>query len=131
MTVFLGLRTIVYPAPDLAASTAWYTALLGVGPYFEAPYYVGFDVGGYELALQPGLDPVAGPITYWGVADAEAALDVLLAAGAAADGPVRDVGGGIHVATVRDPAGCALGVIENPHFAPQPVDEAALAGPGR
>ena len=62
--MFLGLRTVIYPAPDLAASKAWYTALLGVEPYFDEPFYVGFDVGGYELGLHP---ETRGAETYWGV----------------------------------------------------------------
>ena len=64
--MFLGLRTVIYPAPDLAASKAWYTALLGVEPYFDEPFYVGFDVGGYELGLHPETDAAE---TYWGVED--------------------------------------------------------------
>ncbi len=51
--MFLGLRTVIYPAPDLAAAKAWYTRLLGVEPYFDEPFYVGFSVAGYELALGP------------------------------------------------------------------------------
>ncbi|WP_106402347.1 VOC family protein [Actinocorallia populi] len=118
--MLLGLRTIVYPAADLAAATEWYTRLLGFAPYFEEPYYVGFDVGGYELALQPphllGGDT---PITYWGVPDIGTALARLLEHGATEHGPVRDVGGGIRVATVLTPQGTVFGVIENPHFAPR------------
>jgi catechol 2,3-dioxygenase-like lactoylglutathione lyase family enzyme len=60
--MFLGLRTVIYPAPDLAASKAWYTALLGVEPYFDEPFYVGFDVGGYELGLNPDNEVAE---TYW------------------------------------------------------------------
>ncbi len=59
--MFLGLRTIVYPAPDLAASKAWWTEALGIEPYFDEPFYVGFNPGGYELGLNPAGDPAAGP----------------------------------------------------------------------
>lgn len=114
--MFLGLRTAIYPAPDLAASKAWFSAVLGVAPYFDEPFYVGFDVAGYELALDPNGDPATGPITYWGVADAASALARLLEAGATRRDDVRDVGGGIRVATVLEPAGSILGIIENPHF---------------
>jgi catechol 2,3-dioxygenase-like lactoylglutathione lyase family enzyme len=114
--MFLGLRTVIYPAPDLQASKAWFTRLLGAEPYFDEPFYVGFDVGGYELGLQPDADPRAGAVSYWGVPDADAALAALLEAGAAPREPVTDVGGGIRVATVLEPAGTVLGVIENPHF---------------
>jgi len=128
--MFLGLRTVIYPAPDLAASKAWFTKLLGVQPYFDEPFYVGFTVAGYELALDPSGDPNTGPVTYWGVADADTALAQLLAAGAAPRGQVQEVGDGIRVATVLEPGGTVLGVIENPHFqltaTPTPT-----AGPGR
>ncbi len=111
--MFLGLRTVIYPAPDLAAAKAWYTALLGVEPYFDEPFYVGFEVGGYELGLNPDNDVAE---TYWGVADIEAAHAALLAAGAVARSPVTDVGEGIRVATVLETSGAVLGIIENPHF---------------
>jgi predicted enzyme related to lactoylglutathione lyase len=115
--MFLGLRTVIYPAPDLDALKRWYAELLGIEPYFDQPFYVGFNVAGYELALDPDGAVEAGPRTYWGVADADAALARLLAAGAVIDEGVRDVGDGIRVATVRDPAGSIIGIIENPHFA--------------
>lgn len=111
-----GLRTIVYPAPDLDAAKAWFAAVAGRAPYFDEPFYVGFEVGGYELGLDPGADPADGPVTYWGVADAEAALAELLAHGATVHQPVRDVGDGILVASVRTPQDFLMGVIVNPHF---------------
>lgn len=127
--MFLGLRTIIYPAPSLTESKAWFAALLGIEPYFDEAFYVGFSVNGYELALDPNADPARGPITYWGVADADAAYGRLLAAGATADQGVSDVGGDIRVAIVRLPhGGGPLGVIENPHFAATAVNS---AGPGR
>lgn len=128
--MFLGLRTVVYPAPDLAASRAWFAGLLEAEPYFDERFYVGFAVAGYELALDPNADPVAGPVTYWGVADADAALARLLDAVAAERGAVRDVGEGIRVATVLEPGGAVLGVIENPNFQ-LPEQTASTDGPGR
>jgi catechol 2,3-dioxygenase-like lactoylglutathione lyase family enzyme len=115
--MFLGLRTVIYPAPDLDVSKAWFTQVLGTKPYFDEPFYVGFNVQGYELALDPQGDPAAGPVTYWGVGDADAALAQLLAAGARAHGEVQDVGDGIRTASVLEPGGTVLGIIENPHFA--------------
>ena len=76
-----GLRTVVYPVADLTAAKAWYTDLLGQRPYFDEPFYVGFTVGGYELGLMPAEDG-GSSITYWGVPDADAAYDALLARGA-------------------------------------------------
>lgn len=114
--MFLGLRTVIHPAPDLAAAKALFTRLLGVDPYFDQPFYVGFDVAGYELGLDPDADPSRGPVAYWGVEDADAGLAHLLAAGAEPAAPVRDVGEGIRVARVTVPGSGPLGIIENPHF---------------
>ena len=61
--MFLGLRTVVYSAPDLAASKAWWTEVLGVPPYFDEPFFVGFNPGGFELGLDPAADPAAAPRT--------------------------------------------------------------------
>ena len=114
-----GLRTTIYQVADLARAKAWYQDILGVAPYFDQPFYVGFAVGGFELGLQadrPAQTPVENVVAYWGVTDVAAALARLLAAGASAHGPVQDVGQGIQVATVRDPFGNVLGLINNPHF---------------
>lgn len=117
-----GLRTVGYQVADLKAATRWYSELLGYGPYFDEPFYVGFDVGGYELGLQPAGDEapagVGGDTAYWGVADVPGALEQLTAAGATVLQAAQDVGGGIVVGSVRDPFGNVLGVIDNPHFAP-------------
>lgn len=114
-----GLRTVIYKVPDLAAAKAWYSRILGIEPYFAEPFYVGFQVGGFELGLDPHMGdagPGGGVVPYWGVADAAAAHATLLAEGAQAREPVTDVGGGIQVATVKDPFGNVFGIIENPHF---------------
>lgn len=117
---FQGLRTVIYHAPDLAKAKAWYAAVLGIQPYFDQPFYVGFNIGGYELALDPdaGNTPggPAGAVTYWGVADAQAAFDRLISLGAGGRSAVQDVGAGIRVATVFDPFGNIFGIIQNPHF---------------
>jgi catechol 2,3-dioxygenase-like lactoylglutathione lyase family enzyme len=127
--MFLGLRTVIYPAPDLDASKAWFTTLLGVGPYFDQPFYVGYHVGGYELGLDPNADPATGAQSYWGVPDIHAAYRTLLAAGARRHTQVTETGDGIKVAGVLEPGGAFLGLIENPHFRlPDPPDS---AGPGR
>ncbi|HET9978493.1 MAG TPA: VOC family protein [Burkholderiaceae bacterium] len=120
MTLLLGLRSAIYPAPDLARAKAWYAEVLGQAPYFDQPFYVGFEVGGFELGLLPDAVPgVTGAQALWGVADAAAAHERLLALGATALEPVKDVGGGIKVAAVIDPFGNRLGIIENPHFDPR------------
>jgi predicted enzyme related to lactoylglutathione lyase len=115
--MILGLRSVIYPAPDLAAAKAWYQQVLGRAPYFDQPFYVGFNVGGFELGLVPDAVPgSAGPQPLWGVASADDALARLLAIGATALEPVTEVGGGIRVAAVTDPFGNRFGIIENPHF---------------
>jgi len=116
---FLGLRTAIYYVPDMAQATAWYRSVLGIDPYFDQPFYVGFNVGGYELGLHPTGEGKPGPggtVAYWGVQEIEAAHARLLKLGAREHNAVQDVGGGIRVATVLDPFGNVLGVIENPHF---------------
>ena len=117
--MFLGLRTVIYHAPDLAKAKAWYTAAFGVAPYFDEPFYVGFQVGGFELGLDPDVSGVTvgnNAVAYWGVADIERAHAHLLAHGARESQPVKDVGGDIRVATVVDPFGNVVGLIQNPHF---------------
>ncbi len=115
--MILGLRTALYPAPDLAAAKKWYSEVLGQAPSFDAPYYVGFSVGGFELGLVPDGQPgTAGAQPLWGVADIVAAYSRLLELGATALEVVTDVGEGIRVAAVTDPFGNRFGIIENPHF---------------
>ena len=113
-----GLRTVVYPVGDLAKAKAWYSAALEQAPYFDEPFYVGFNVGGYELGLVPQNTAAgqAGPMPYWGVPDAEAAYARLIELGAHPCEAVHDVGGGILLGFVLDPFGNQLGVIQNPHF---------------
>ncbi len=115
-TELLGLRTVIYPAPDLEAAKAWWTEFLGFEPYFDEPFYVGFDPGGYELGLLPDADPAEGALTYWGVDDVNSAVDSALEAGATLDAEPTDVGEGIITASVRTPDGCIVGFIYNPHF---------------
>lgn len=116
MSAFLGLRTAIYAAPDIEAARTWYSEVLGRGPYFDEPFYVGFNVAGFELGMVPDAEPATEAIAYWGVPDARATYERLLDQGAKAYQKPQDVGGGIITAAVRDPFGNALGIIENPHF---------------
>lgn len=132
--MFLGLRTVIYRAPDLDRSKAWWAELLGFAPYFDEPFYVGFNVGGYELGLDPNSTAPAGgggATAYWGVGDVDAALARIVARGGTVVAPVQEVGGGIRVATVADPAGNWIGLIENPHFALPESAPSATEGKGR
>jgi lactoylglutathione lyase len=118
--MFLGLRTAAYHVSDITQARDWYSSVLGFAPYFDQPFYVGFNVGGYELGLQPSaaesVNKAEGVVAYWGVEDAAAALTHLLAKGATLHEEVQDVGGDIKVASVKDPFGNIFGVIQNPNF---------------
>ena len=119
-SAFLGLRTVVYYVPDLARARDWYAVALGIKPYFDTPYYVGFNVGGFELGLHPeesgGKAGPGGGVAYWGVPDIASAWTALAAHGARQVSAPEDVGEGIKVASLVDPFGNSLGIIENPHF---------------
>jgi catechol 2,3-dioxygenase-like lactoylglutathione lyase family enzyme len=112
----LGLRTVIYPAQDLAAAKTWWSHLLGEGPYFDEAFYVGFNVGGYELGLLPDADPADGALTYWGVDDVPSAVSAAIADGAFEHAGASEVGDGIVTASVRTPDGSIVGFIFNPHF---------------
>lgn len=117
--MFLGLRTVIYMVDDLAKAKAWYSTLLGMDPYFDEAFYVGYEVGGYELGLHPkGAEIKAGstPVSYWGVANIEEAFAKMKALGAKEYEAIQDVGGGIKVAAFFDPFENIIGIIENPHF---------------
>jgi catechol 2,3-dioxygenase-like lactoylglutathione lyase family enzyme len=119
MTVSLGgLRTVIYPTNDLAASKEWWTAALGQGPYFDEPFYVGYELAGYELGLLPDANVADGCLTYWAVEDVAAAVGALVESGASVHTAASEVGDGIVTATVRTPDGNILGLIVNPHFRP-------------
>jgi predicted enzyme related to lactoylglutathione lyase len=117
---FQGLRTVIYHAPDLAKTKAWYAEVLAIEPYFDQPFYVGFNVAGYELGLDPDASSTpgskSGAVVYWGVTNADASVRRLISLGATERSAVQEVGEGIRVATVFDPFGNIFGIIENPHF---------------
>jgi predicted enzyme related to lactoylglutathione lyase len=111
-----GIKTVLHPVSDLAKAKVVYAALLGVEPQADADYYVGFDVAGQHIGLVPGGGPqhMTSPVAYWHVRDIEAKLAEVTAAGASLKEPVRDVGGGRLVATVTDPDGNVLGLLQDP-----------------
>jgi len=120
MGQFLGLRTVIYGASELAEAKAWYSMVLEQEPYFDEEYYVGFNVGGFELGLNPDARSVIsradGVVAYWGVADMAAQVERLNALGARQHSEVENVGDDILVATFLDPFGNVFGLIENKHF---------------
>ena len=111
-----GIKTVLHPVSDLARAKAVYTALLGVEPQHDAPYYVGYDVEGQHVGLVPGGGPqgMTSPVAFWEVPDIEAKLAEVTAAGAKVTEAAHDVGGGRLVATVADPDGNLLGLLQDP-----------------
>jgi predicted enzyme related to lactoylglutathione lyase len=119
-TMIKGLGTVIYPVSDLTRAKAWYAKAFQQQPYFDQPFYVGFNIAGYELGLDPdsaeGKPGLGGGLAYWRVTDIEAAIAHFVGIGARVVAPVRDVGDRVKVATVADPFGNSIGLIENPHF---------------
>lgn len=110
-----GIKTVLHPVSDLTAAKAIYTALLGVAPQTDSPYYVGFDAEGQHIGLVPdgGPQSMTTPVAYWHVSDMEAKLAELTAVGATVREPAHEVGGGRLVATVTDTDGNILGLIQD------------------
>ena len=117
--MFQGLRTVIYKVDDLERAKEFYSSIVGFGPYFDQPFYVGFNVGGFELGLDPdtsGVEKGTNEIVYWGVTDIENAVEKIKSIGAEFVQDATDVGEGIKVASFKDPFGNVIGIIENPHF---------------
>jgi len=112
-----GLRTVAYPVADLAAAKAWYSKVFDTAPYFDQPFYVGFNIGGFELGLIPDAKPaLAGSMVYWGVDNIAAEVERIVALGATVHGAIQDVGENIKTVELADPFGNLLCLIDNPHF---------------
>ncbi|MFI9424811.1 VOC family protein [Streptomyces achromogenes] len=111
-----GLQTIIYPVKDLDRAKALFGALLGVEPYAEEPYYVGYKAAGQDVGLDPSghAKGMTGPVPYWHVTDLRERLAALLAAGAELLQDAQDVGGGRLIAFVKDPDGNHLGLLQDP-----------------
>jgi predicted enzyme related to lactoylglutathione lyase len=111
-----GMKTILYPVKDLAAAKSLYGVLLGVAPVMDEPYYVGYNVDGQDVGLDPNghSKGMVGPLGYWHVDDMAQTLDALLGAGAEQEQEVTDVGGGKLIATVKDTEGNLIGLLQQP-----------------
>ena len=111
-----GIKTVLHPVSDLAKAKEVYTALLGIPPQADVPYYVGYDVVGQHIGLVPaaGAQGMTSPVAYWHVSDIEAKVAEVTAAGATVKEPARDVGGGRLVASFTDPDGNVLGLLQDP-----------------
>ena len=116
----LGLRTCIYKVGDLQKAKAWYAKVFETEAYFDEPFYVGFNIGGYELGLLPEENPTIekapSVLTYWGVEDIEKEYQKILDHGATEHEKPTNVGGELMVSTVKDPWGNLVGLIYNPHF---------------
>lgn len=110
------LATIVYPVKDLGKAKALYSALLGKAPAQDNAYYVGFQIGNQQFGLDPNghQSGLSGPVTFWTVADIRQSLATLLEAGAIMVQDVKDVGGGMLMASVRDADNNDIGLLQNP-----------------
>ena len=120
MKKILGLRTTIYTVPDLEKAKDWYSLAFETQPYFDEEFYVGFNIAGYELGLQPeqksSAAKTANVKTYWGVENIEEVYERFLQLGALPCEKPQNVGGQIKVASVKDPFGNVIGIIYNPHF---------------
>lgn len=116
----LGLRTTIYKVPDLEKGKEWYSNAFGTKPYFDEPFYVGFNIGGYELGLLP--EEKENPknsenvLAYWGVEDIHSEYEHMIKSGATDHEKPTNVGGELMVASIRDPWGNVIGLIFNPDF---------------
>ena len=110
-----GIKTVLHPVTDLTAAKSVYTALLGVEPVADAPYYVGYETAGQQIGLVPasGSQGMTSPVAFWHVSDIDAKLAEVTAAGATVKESARDVGGGRLVATFTDPDGNVLGLLQD------------------
>lgn len=115
--MMLGLRTTVYRVEDLEAAKKWYSKAFKTKPYFDEPFYVGFNIGGYELGLQPDKSKKGDSvISYWGVEDIQGEYSRLIELGAAEHEKPMNVGGELMVCSIKDPWGNIIGLIYNPYF---------------
>jgi lactoylglutathione lyase len=116
----LGLRTAIYKVGDLNKAKEWYAKAFQTLPYFDEPFYVGFNIGGYELGLLPEEKPTTekndSVLAYWGVDEIEKEFDRLLELGAVSHEIPTNVGGDLMVASLKDPWGNIIGLIYNPEF---------------
>jgi predicted enzyme related to lactoylglutathione lyase len=111
-----GIKIVLHPVSDLAKAKPVYTALLGMEPQSDSSYYVGYEAEGQQIGLVPGAatQGMTSPVAYWQVADIEAKLAEVTAAGATVKDSPRDVGAGRLVATFTDPDGNVLGLVQDP-----------------
>ena len=118
--LFKGLRTTVYKVSNLSEAKDWYSKAFKTEPYFDEPYYVGFNIMGYELGLLPVEEENQkrgdNTLSYWGVENIQEVFDHFLKLGAEAHEEPMNVGGELMTARVLDPWQNVIGIIFNPYF---------------
>ncbi|MDB5176234.1 MAG: glyoxalase [Candidatus Saccharibacteria bacterium] len=114
--MFTGLKSVIYPSVNLEADKQFWERVSGVKPYFDQPYYVGFNINGSELGLDPNAasEGLTYPVSYWHVTDAKTAVEELVAGGVVVHSDLKDVGGGMMMATFKDASGNIFGIIDDP-----------------
>jgi predicted enzyme related to lactoylglutathione lyase len=113
--MFNKIRSVIYHAPNLDEAKEWSKKVIGIAPYFNEPFYVGFDINGFELGLDPDMNKVQNgnnAVAYWAVSEIENVVEKLKHLGAEIDSPVTNVGGGIKAAVIKDPFNNFIGLIE-------------------
>jgi predicted enzyme related to lactoylglutathione lyase len=113
--MFRKLRTVIYHVDDLQKAKNWYISATGVQPYFDEAFYVGFDINGSELGLDPDMEKIKegnNSVAFWAVDDIRTAVDVLVTTGGKMMKEIQNVGGGIEVAEIKDPFGNVIGLIQ-------------------
>ena len=109
------LRSVVYHVNNLEAAKKWYAETFNIQPYFDEPFYVGFDINGSELGLDPDPSSYSGGsnnITYWKVEDINASFIGLKSKGVKINQEITDVGGGMLLGSIADPFGNIIGLIQ-------------------
>ena len=107
-----GVKTILYPVKDITQAKALFSKFLGVEPYADQPYYVGFKIGDQDIGLVPN-NPEAGMTAFYHVDDIKNSLQILVDAGAAIIQDIKNVGGGRLIASVKDKDSNIIGLIQN------------------
>ena len=113
--MFKKLRTVIYHVDDIDKAKEWYKNITGIEPYFDQPFYVGFDINGCEIGLDPDMTSIEKgnqSVAYWSVDDIKAAVDKLTSNNASVILSIEQVGDGIKTAVLKDPFGNAIGLIE-------------------
>ncbi len=112
--MFTGLKSVIYPSNNLEADTAFWEKVTGIKPYFVQPYYVGFNIDGSELGLDPNAakEGLTYPVSYWHVKNATEAAAQLVADGVTVHSELKDVGGGMMMGTFKDLSGNIFGIID-------------------